>query len=112
MNSLSTKFVFCSACLLRNSRWSSALEAKAEQWANNLKQNHDCGLKHDGSGENLYGAGDLNFNRLIPGTIRSVYRSEGQSEFDISRNGKTNVRSWPTCSPNESAHRGSTPARR
>lgn len=25
---------------------------------------------------NLYGAGDLNFNRLIPGTIRSVYRSE------------------------------------
>lgn len=25
---------------------------------------------------NLYGAGDLNFNRLIPGTIRSAYRGE------------------------------------
>ena len=25
---------------------------------------------------NLFGAGDLNFNRLIPGTIRSVFRSE------------------------------------
>lgn len=25
---------------------------------------------------NLYGSGDLNFNRLIPGTIRSVYQNE------------------------------------
>lgn len=40
-------------------RWSPALQSKAQQWANNLRDNHDCGLEHGSSGENLFGAGPL-----------------------------------------------------
>lgn len=36
--------------------WSQALQFKAEQWANYLKNNNGCRMKHSGSGENLFWA--------------------------------------------------------
>jgi hypothetical protein len=50
---------------------------------------------------NLYGGGDLNFNRLIPGTIQSalrdespIIRSDGTLSATIS---SSETRSTPTC---------------
>jgi pathogenesis-related protein 1 len=38
-----------------NLAWSNKLQTRAQNWANELKKN-GCGLKHSGSGENLYWA--------------------------------------------------------
>jgi hypothetical protein len=40
-------------------RWSPALQRKAQQWANNLRDTRDCGLEHGSTGENLFTAGPL-----------------------------------------------------
>ena len=40
-------------------RWSPALQRKAQRWADNLRDNHDCGLGHGSSGENLFTTGPL-----------------------------------------------------
>jgi pathogenesis-related protein 1 len=40
-------------------KWSTALEEKAIAWANELKANNGCRMKHSGPGENLYWASAL-----------------------------------------------------